>query len=266
MNGRVFRLTFIALSFIYFQREGIAQTQLTRIKTWRAKEIENVTVDRLGNFFIVFQKGGIKKYDPNGKLMASLSKSKPTLLEPWYHPSIFIYDRKIKKYFIYGRYFENAKEHKLSPEFAIEPYLICPTHDNRLWILDKADYSLKKVNPQTNEVITEVMLDTGSSTPSFTYLCEYQNLIFLQEKNTIWIINTLGKIITKIEGSNLRNFGFFGQDLYYLHNDTINFVNLLTEDRYELKLEGDLKFAVVTDERILTVSTTNKISLYNYLP
>ena len=257
---------FIIIFSLLFILEGRSQ-QLTKIKEWSSGEITNVSVDRMGNFFFILKKGGIKKYDPDGKVMASLSKRKPTLIEPWYHPSIFVYDRASQKYFSYGRFFEDVKEYKLAPELAIEPYLVCPTHDNRLWILDKADFSLKKVNPVTQEVVNEFVLDIGSAAPEFTYLREYQNLLFLQEKNFgIWIVNTLGKVITKIEIKNPGNFSFFGQELYYLENNTIRFFDLLTEARHELALEGDLKFAIVTDERILTVSTKNKASLFNYTP
>jgi hypothetical protein len=268
MITKLFQLRFLAiyLFVISFMPEARSQPKLTKIKEWSTKEVGHVSVDRMGNFFLVYKKGGIKKYDPNGKVMASLSKKNPTLLEPWYHPSIFIYDRETQKYFSYGRFFEHVQEHKLAPEFAIEPYLVCPTHDNRLWILDRADYSLKKINPLNQEVINELTLNTASLTPTFSDLREYQNLIFLREKDAIWIINTLGKMITKIEGSNLGNFGFFGQELYYLQNNTIYFTNLLTQDHDEIVLEGDLKFALVTDERVITVSTKNKISLYNYVP
>lgn len=269
MTGRVNPFSFgIVISFFFLLNasEGLAQTQLTKIKEWSSREISLASVDRIGNFFLIYKKGGIKKYDPNGKVMASLPKSKPTLIETWYHPSIFIYDRGTQRYFSYGRYFENMREHKLPPEFAIDPYLVCPTHDNRLWILDKTDYSLKKINPLNNEVLNEFVLDTGKASPAFTFMKEYQNLLFLQEKNAIWIINTLGKVINKIESTQLGNFGFFGQELYYLENNTVRFINLLTEENYELKLEGDLKFALVTDERILTISINNKVTLYNYTP
>jgi len=269
MTERLIQIRFVFLVSVLsvlFASEVSSQTQLTKIKEWRSKEIENISVDRMGNFFLVLKKGDIKKYDPNGKVMASLAKQKPTLIEPWYHPSIFIYHRQTQKYFSYGRFFETMQEHKLPPEFAIEPYLVCPTHDNRLWIYDKADHSLKKINPLNNELLNEFVLDIGTSSPGFTSLRDYQNLIFLQEKNAIWIINTLGKVINKIESNQLGNFGFFGQELYYLENNTIHFFDLLTEARYEVKLEGNLKFALVTDERILTVSISNNVFLYNYVP
>jgi hypothetical protein len=121
-----------------------AQNGFKKIKEWNSKPVASVAVDRLGNFFLVYAKGGVKKFDPDGKKMASLSGIKPTLLEPWFHPAIFIYDRATQKYFSYGRFFENVQVKDIEPQFAIEPYLACPTHDNRLWILDRADYSLKK--------------------------------------------------------------------------------------------------------------------------
>jgi hypothetical protein len=269
MISRIISSPFILIIILslVLPQQGKSQNQLTKLKEWSAGEIVNVSVDRMGNFFLLPKKGGIKKYDIDGKVMASLPKRKPTLLETWYHPSIFLYDRTSQKYFTYGRFFEDVKEYKLAPEIAIEPYLVCPTHDNRLWIFDKADYSLKKVNPLNQEVINEFNLDIGFSTPEFTYLREYQNLIFLQEKNSnIWIINTLGKIITKIEINKPCNFGFFGQELYYQENNIIHFFDLLTEAKQELPLPGDLKFAIVTDERIMTVSVKNKITLYNYIP
>lgn len=259
-------LILIGLLFL-IRQEGHSQNQLIKIKEWSTPEITSLSIDRIGDFFLIHKKGGITKYDPDGNMVASLPKKKPTLIEPWYHPSIFIYERKTQKYFSFGRYFENVQEHNLAPEFAIEPWLVCPTHDNRLWILDRADYSLKKVNPLSHEVINEFKLHTESSTPEFTDLKEYQNLLFLQEKNGgIWIVNTLGNLITKIEMENPGNFSFFGQQLYYLENNTIKFFNLLTEEREEIPLTGEMKFALVTDERILTVSTSNQVSLYNFTP
>jgi hypothetical protein len=256
-----FLLTAGLLSLFY---QTAAQGDLKKIKEWQVKEVESVTVDRLGNFFLTFKKGGIIKYDPNGKRMAVLKKTKPTLLEPWYHPAIFIYDRPRQKYFSYGRFFENPQEKNIEPQFAIEPYLACPTHDNRLWVLDHADYSLKNINPRTEEVIREFVIPATGHSPVFTFLREYQNFLFLEEKDHgIWIVSPLGALIRKLEIKGMGNFNFFGQELYYLENNTLRFINLVTGDTSEIKLPGKVKFALITDERLLTVSDNFKITLYN---
>jgi hypothetical protein len=262
-HRQVLLITFIIFFLAYCAE---AQSQLKKLKEWKEKSIESITVDRLGDFFLILKKGGIKKIDPNGKLMARLKRVKPTEIEPWYHPSIFIYQREEQKYFTYGRFFENKQTHLVPPQFAIEPYLVCPTHDNMLWIFDKADYSMKKINPLSEQILIEFLIENTSSKPDFEFLKDYQNLIFLKEKSgELWIVNTMGKVINKILISQ-SNFNFFGQELYYLDGNTIRFLNLLTEEKYELTLDSNPKFAIVTDERILIVLPENKVILYDFKP
>jgi hypothetical protein len=244
-----------------------AQSDLKKTKEWKVKGVNLISIDRLGNFFLLQKNGKIKKYDPQGNVLASLSGTSPTLIEPWYHPSIFIYSRSQQKYNVYGRNFENPKEYTVEPAFAIEPSLVCPTHDNKLWIFDKADQSLKKVNPLTNEVLQEFTVSEvdANSNSEFTYLREYLNLIFLLDKNSgILILNHLGKVIEKIDVKNLTQFHFFGEDLYYLENNTLEFIDLLTDKRHELILPAGTQQAIITDEIILTINSRSRAILYTY--
>lgn len=246
---------------------GYSQTNLKVIKEWKANQVNQIAVDRIGNFFLVNNKGQIKKYDATGKLVSSVSKTSVTLLEPWYHPSIFVYSRKNQTYSMYGRNFEDRKDYTLDPVFAIEPTLVCPTHDNKLWILDKADWSLKKVNPLTNEVIQEFVLDSSvlSSATDFIYLREYLNLIFLLDKNSgILILNHLGKVIETIKIQNPKQVYFFGDECYYLENNSLKFFNLLTEEKHQAALPDGTVQAVMTDELIITLNSGNRIRLYSY--
>ncbi len=261
------RIAILATFFVGFFISGTAQTNLKKIKEWKSKGVDLISVDRLGNFFLSQKNGKIKKYDPDGTVLASVSGTTPTLLEPWYHPSIFVYKRTKQTYTVYGRNFENPNEYVVEPALAIEPSLICPTHDNKLWIFDKADQSLKKVNPLTNEVIQEFALpeSVATTTSNYTYLREYLNLIFLLDKNSgILILNHLGKVIELVEVKNLKLFYFFGEDLYYLENNTLKFIDILTDQRHELTLASGTQQAIITDERIITLNSRNRLILYTY--
>ncbi|MBK8292918.1 MAG: hypothetical protein IPK96_20270 [Flammeovirgaceae bacterium] len=246
---------------------GYAQTDLKKFKEWKAKNISSITLDRLGDFFIINKNGTIKKYDPTGKQMASLSKASTTLVEPWYHPSIFTYSRQKQTYSLYGRNFENKVAYHIEPALAIEPFLVCPTHDNKLWILDKADWSLKKVIPGSSEVLQEFTISSEAinTDTEFTYLREYLNLIFLVDKNSgILVLNHLGQEIEIIPIKNLQQFYFFGEDLYYLENNQLKFFNLRTEETYQVDLPGKVVHALMTDEYILTINSQNQLTLYSY--
>lgn len=262
----------ISFSFLYFIASifsfgsTCAQNQLKRIGQIKTKELEQLMVDRLGNFFTVTS-GEIRKHDPNGKVIAK-AKTRGThisLLEPWYHPTIFTYDHKKQTITTFDRLFENRRTQSVEPSLAVEPYLICPKSDNRVLILDGGDYSIKVVNLLTNTVQSEFMLEATitQSNPKFTYMREYQNMIFLLDPEVgIIVLNNVGRLITTIEASQLQNFNFFGEEIYYLKNQQLEFWDLYTEEIRTIPLDANAKFVLTTDERIIVGTRQKTIQLY----
>jgi hypothetical protein len=246
---------------------GIVMAQVPKkLKEFSAKEIEQVSVDRLGDLFLVAQNGSIKKYDANGKVLAALKKGQvPTLIEPWYHPRIFAYNREQQHYVFYDHNLEFPQVSKIDPAVAVTPFLVCPTNDNKLLVLDQADWSIKKINPNTNKVLSEFNVDTvGLQNPSFTYLREYQNLIFLLDKNSgILVFSNLGKKINHIN-CKIENFGFYGEELFYLADDNVRFFDLYSEKTRDVKAEPG-KFVIVTDERIFLVKGDGHVVIFEFI-
>lgn len=236
-----------------------------KLKQFQAKNIENVSVDRLGELFLVFNNGTIKKYDTNGNVLASLKKGKtPTLIEPWFHPMIFAYHRSQQQYTFYDHNLGFLRSDKIDPSVAVSPFLTCPTNDNKLLVLDEGDWSIKKINPANNKVLSEFNIDTtGVRTPEFSYLREYQNLIFLLDRNSgIFIFSILGKKINHIK-CKVQNFGFYGEELFYLSGDKVIFYDLYSENTREVKVEPG-KFVIVTDERIFLVKENSSVVIYEF--
>src|SRR5690606_34179970 len=130
---------------------------------------------------------------------------------------IFVYNRGKQHYNVLDRNFESSTTYEIDSSWGIEPLLVCPTHDNRLWVLDQADWSLKKVLPTNNQVIYEFNLTPEiSAQAEFIHLREYLNLVFLLDKNSgIVILNHLGKVIERIAVPGLTGFYFFGDEMYF---------------------------------------------------
>lgn len=237
-----------------------------KLKELSLKNVDNVSVDRLGDLFVVFKNGTIKKYDANGKELAVLKKATlPTLIEPWYHPKIFVYDRLKQQTIDYDHNLESPQVGKIDPAIAVNPFLVCPTNDNKLLVLDEGDWSIKKANPTTSKVLLEFTIDTtGMSTPVFSYLREYQSLIFLLDKfSGIFIFNNLGKKVNHIKCTT-QNFGFYGEELFYLVDDRVIFFDLYSEKTREVKIEPG-KFVIVTDERIFLVKNNDRVVIYEFI-
>jgi len=245
----------------------VAQGQtLKKVKEFKPGKIENITIDRLGDFFIMLKNGTITKYDANGKVLATVTlPQSPTLLEPWFHPRIMAYNQREQTYTLYDRNLENPISQKVDPAVAIRPMLACPTNDNQLLVLDQADWSIKKVNAATNQVMDEFYLDSTQfgRKPDIRLIREYQNLIFILDQNAgILFYNSVGKKINRIYPAS-ANFGFFGEELYYLQPGKIVFFDLYTEKTRELKVP-DARWALVSDERVMLVSDKGKVTLYEF--
>ncbi|GIL23627.1 MAG: hypothetical protein BroJett042_21400 [Bacteroidota bacterium] len=258
------RILFIA--FLFVPLVAHPQKDFVKLKSWKAKKTERITVDRLGNFLLIEKSGRIIRYNPDGKKIATSKKQPYTLIEPWFQPTIFVYDRTRQQYNLLDRNFETNSTHHVDAAWAIEPWLVCPTHDNRLWILDRADWSLKKVQPTTNQVIQEFNLPVEvSDKADFIYLREYLNLIFLLDKNAgILILNHLGQLIERIEVPDLKGFYFFGDEMYFVQNNNLKYFNLLTSQWRAHAIPANSVQAIITDERLITFSPDKEATLYKY--
>lgn len=66
---------------------------LKKITEFRISDVPSASLDRLGNLYLVFKKGEIKKYDTDGNFLVEFSnpQSVPvTLLEPWNPLRVFL--------------------------------------------------------------------------------------------------------------------------------------------------------------------------------
>ena len=142
---------------------------------------------------------------------------------------------------------------------------MCPSNDNKLWLFDAADASIKKVNPITKEVVIEFYTDTlkAKAAPAYTHLREYQNMIFLLDQQSgISVYSHIGKRIYQIDTKGINNFNFFGEELYYLDGTKMKFFDLGTGTTREIEVGVEYKYVLASDESIILISQKNRILLF----
>jgi hypothetical protein len=236
----------------------LAQDQL--VATLQTGPIRLSSVDQLGNFYALLESGTLRKYSPDGKVMAEHSlpsAGSVTLLECWNQLKPFYYLRGSQSYTLMDHHLVSQGSFELDPSFAVDPLLACPGNNNTIWILDGADLSLKRVNRMINRVEMEISLPSSSfpAQPDLLYLREYQNMLFLLERATgIHVFSILGKPVKHIEAEGLVSFNFMGEELYYLLGDRIQLVDLFTGETREVPVKAPAASAFVSDERIFLVA------------
>lgn len=227
------------------------------------KKPVGVGVDRLGNFYVAEASGTIKKINTEGRVVARhKGKRAPELLEPWNPLRVFAYHRPTQTYQLLNQELHEITTLSLPPSFAIRPWLVCPTAENHMWIMDEADRTLKRINLAQNKIQSEFTLPEKMGLPR--HLREYQNLLIVEgDKQQVEIYNGVGNRIKRFDLPQLRNVNVAGEDVYFVTDDRILFYHLFSEQETSLPLTGHVLFALVTDERLLLVRP-KKAEIYRF--
>ena len=226
-------------------------------------------IDRPGDFYVVTKTAQIQRFDKNGKLMLLYkAPSFPTLFDPRDGARLFVYYREEQLYEFLSPSFQSTASYHIDSAFAIQPWLICPSGDYKLWVLDSVDHSLKKINIKASEVEVEVTVDSSliKNATTFKTMRDYQGFVFLlNPEKGVFIFNALGKHIRTISIPRIEHFNFLGEELYYLQNDTLKFFNLFTTETREVKVDKGYTTALLTDERMILFAP-EKIDIYEFRP
>jgi hypothetical protein len=249
-----------------------------KIKTLELSDsIHNVAIDRPGDLYVITRYGQFQKFNQDGSLTLLLkNRNAPTFFDPRDGSRLFAYYRDIQHYDYLTPSFDITASFRIDPAFVIQPWLMCTSGDAKLWVLDAADHSLKKLNPRDSVVEIEVVIDSTiiNNAQAFSKMQEYQNFVFLLNPHKgIFIFNSLGNHIKTIESHSIRNFHFLGEELYYSRNGKLHFFNLFTAESREVSLDdpkiyhfeslkGDV---IVTDQRLYVIHPIS-IDIYEFHP
>ncbi|MFN8335902.1 MAG: hypothetical protein U0U09_12315 [Cyclobacteriaceae bacterium] len=239
---------FIFLAIVCSPLLTIAQKRITVVDI---RDVASAYVDRPGDLYILHTDNKVSKFDTLGMPVADMGfERKPTIFDPRDGARMFIYFADVKQ----GSFFSvgTSQGFFIYDYFAMEPMLATSAGDNQVWIIDKGDWSLKKLDPKASKIVAEATIDKAQfqTDPDFTAVREYQNFLFVLDKNAgILIFNGIGKQIKKIEGKDIPYFNFLGEELYYKKNDKLIFYDLFDGTTREESIDSKCLYTLLTDAR-----------------
>jgi hypothetical protein len=243
----------------------LAQKKIATVET--PAEIVFACVDRPGDLYVILADGHALKYDKTGKQIGKIKfKSVPTVFDPKDGTRAFAYFRASQTIESITPDLSSSESSPLHPEFAVSAWLVCPSK-NEFWILDSADITMKKTRDRGMSIAYESEFSKGESdVKKIVYMREYLNFLFvLDNDNGIHILNNLGKDIRRIDVKAVPYFSFLGEEIYYLSDNMLQFIDLYNTEKREIPLPHPANFAVLTDERMFLV-TGRTIELFEYKP
>jgi hypothetical protein len=271
-------LFFLAFTAVVFSSYTLFKKDWTLIRSIKTSTIRKVSIDRHNSFFIVDDKGNLFKYDSLGNLALTFSPQKKAdiaLIEAWRTVNIFIFYRDLQEYNILDRFlttsnsnFKFEKETEIDEKTVGFARLATIASDNNLWVFDDQDFSLKKYDTRRNKVSLHTSLDLilDPSLYDLTYMREYQNLLFINDKNSgILIFDNLGNYKTKIPVKDLNYFNFFENNIYFVLNGQLIVQDIYTSAQKIIDLpEGKIFNYVLLTNNKGYFFTSDSVDIYGY--
>jgi hypothetical protein len=256
----------LAIAFLIFWSTNLlAQSKTVTFET--SSEILWAGVDRPGDLFLVLKSGEVLKFDKQGKKIGSHTfKKPPRIFDPLDGTQSFYFLAGSNTYGNLSSDLVEVSEKTLDPSFAVSPTLVCPAL-HELWILDSTDLSLGKTKAHASVISFENNLEAIlKKKPDFAVMREYQNYLFLLDRNAgIHMFNAFGKFIKTFGEPGLSYFSFLGEELYYMKSSEVVLTDLYTNERRVLPIPTPANFILLTDDKLFAVDR-KKVSIYDFKP
>jgi len=195
------------------------------------KKIIDYSLDATGSIFLSFEGGSITKYTPNLDSLFSYSPTKvgnTRLLETGNGLRIFAFYDFFQEYLITDRFLARPIHGKLSNSSLDFIEIATQSQDNNIWLVESSGFRLIKFNVIIEEIEIETALNSiiENENNSFTFIREYQNRVFLVDKNSgIYIFDNLGNFSRKIK-ANTNKCTFSGNSILYIEADSLVITDL----------------------------------------
>lgn len=191
------------------------------------------SVDAGGNIFIADHRGNIYKYDTLGNeqsVYSPVRKSRVALLNAELSMKIWVFYEDIQQMVVLDRMLKPIESKSFgSDETFIS--LIASDYDNHIWWIDNGDFSLKKQNLLNGEIINATPLNLILNEPNyqFGYMRYYQNKLYISHSGKgLLVFDNFGNLIKEWPLQGIGRFSFYLNEVFYLQNNQLVFMDLLS--------------------------------------
>jgi hypothetical protein len=207
-----------------------------------SRGIASISVDRYGQFYVADSVGNIFCFDSLGQKIREYTPQRPaslSLLECWRGVKSFAFYRDLQRFTLFNRFLIPISEQiPLGNDIGFAR-LATLALDESLWVFDESDFSLKKYNPQLQQLVLtaplSLVLEEGEYRIGF--MREYQNQLFLLDSvNGILVFDNLGNYRKRLPYKGMNQLGFLEEEVYFIREEKAFFFHLYTLSERSLAL------------------------------
>lgn len=238
---------------------GLSGQQITKVNTIRLPhKVVDASVDRQGNIYLASDNGDVDRFDSSGELSYHFSpdiKGNVSLIEAWQGLRVIVFYRDFQQYQFLDRFLIPSVRYNIGNDQSRYYQWATIAGDNNLWLIDQQELSLIKLDIALNEFLIETFLNLNLDPDNFelTYIREYQNLLFLADKNSgVLVFDNLGNYMDTLPITGVDHFSFSGNQLLALTSTGLKLIDIYSKKQNTLSLPPGLKyeFALKTGQHL----------------
>jgi hypothetical protein len=234
----------------------------TLIKSAEMIAPTEVSIDQAGNVYFSSEDGDIFRIGPSLEKREIFSPPNPAttnMLEAWQGLRIFTFHKEIQQYRLINRNLSLSEDYSFPAGLIGFAEAATPTFDNNIWVIDQADFSLKKYIIRSQRIASKTALDLILDMEDYEILhCrEYQNRLFVSTQNKgILIFDNFGNLIKTLPYEAIGYFNFWKDVLYFIQGNKLIKINLYNNERLQTDLPEDRtwEFVLIFDQKNYLIS------------
>lgn len=224
-----------------------------------------VSTDRNGNIYLLDQKRNIVQLDSLGKLINVFSppvRGRIATIDAWNPMKILAFYQDRQQLLLLDRFMRPISSTTLSEfDFSGTVRAAALSSDDGFWLFNETDFSLNKLSTQLRKITSDTPLNLILDKDRFDVrmIREYQNMVYMLDYNGgIYVFDNLGNYKKKLLHQGLSYIGFRNNELYFVKDNKLHFLNLYTTKLTTSDLpEGNYSHALISGNQLFLFTSKN---------
>ncbi|MBU2915322.1 MULTISPECIES: hypothetical protein [Reichenbachiella] len=216
-----------------------AQWRLYKEVSW--KDADQLELDGKGAMYVTRTNGDLAKFTADGSLMLEYSPLVNNRVQQIDFNSqfkVYLFYQDFQETVILNRYLSAPVKYNYADFGFGFVSDIAPDSQQTIWLVDMSSFSLIRIDPGRNEVLERrslaQVLNQGSATD--VVIKNHDNRSYLiDSKQGVFVFDNLGNFLFELEVV-ADEIGFFRDELYYVNEGMLQFVNLYSQKKRALPL------------------------------
>jgi hypothetical protein len=219
-----------------------------------------VSKDRNGNVYFLSRNRSLVRVDSLGRQLGTFSpqtRGRIASIDAWNPMKILLFYEDRQELLLLDRFLRPITNTTLPDiNYTGTAKVAALANDDNFWLFDETNLTLSKIDINLRKVIIETPLNLILDRQRFDVkqLREYQNMVYLLDANGIFVFDNLGNYKKKLPITDVNFIGFLNNEVYFVQNNSLHFLNLYTSEKRSVKLTKPYSTALASQGHLYLFS------------